>query len=297
MSPLTLLYRGPLAGCNYGCGYCPFAKRVDTRRQLERDREMLARFVGRVAEVARRRPLRVMFTPWGEALIRRHYREAVVTLSRAEGVVSVAAQTNLSRSPGWLADADPGRVKVWATYHPGETPLERFADRVRAARDAGVGVSAGMVAVPGGEAEAWRLRRAVPGDVFVWLNPQQPRRRAFTADEVASLSRIDPEFAAAVRRRRSRGLPCRAGEESLSVDGRGRLRRCHFVGEVIGNLYEADWESCLRPRPCPRGTCDCHLGFTQLRGYESVVAFAGDPVARVPAAGGPGGAAAIDWTS
>ncbi|MEN8446791.1 MAG: radical SAM protein, partial [Cyanobacteria bacterium J06555_13] len=27
---LSILYRGPLLSCNYGCEYCPFAKRQQT---------------------------------------------------------------------------------------------------------------------------------------------------------------------------------------------------------------------------------------------------------------------------
>ncbi len=35
---LTVLYRGELSSCNYACNYCPFAKRRDSRAQLQRDR-------------------------------------------------------------------------------------------------------------------------------------------------------------------------------------------------------------------------------------------------------------------
>ena len=42
---LKILYRGPLSSCNYGCEYCPFAKRKETRRELEDDGERLNRFV------------------------------------------------------------------------------------------------------------------------------------------------------------------------------------------------------------------------------------------------------------
>ena len=34
---LSILYRGPLASCNYGCEYCPFAKRKDSREALATD--------------------------------------------------------------------------------------------------------------------------------------------------------------------------------------------------------------------------------------------------------------------
>ena len=42
---LSILWRGPLASCNYGCAYCPFAKKVDSRAELARDRRALERFV------------------------------------------------------------------------------------------------------------------------------------------------------------------------------------------------------------------------------------------------------------
>ena len=32
---LSILYRGPLSSCNYGCEYCPFAKREESRAELE----------------------------------------------------------------------------------------------------------------------------------------------------------------------------------------------------------------------------------------------------------------------
>ena len=50
---LTILYRGPLASCNYDCPYCPFAKRRDSREQLRADRAALERFAGWAAGAAR----------------------------------------------------------------------------------------------------------------------------------------------------------------------------------------------------------------------------------------------------
>ena len=35
---LSILYRGPLASCNYDCPYCPFAKRRDDPAALRADR-------------------------------------------------------------------------------------------------------------------------------------------------------------------------------------------------------------------------------------------------------------------
>ena len=44
---LSLLYRGPLASCNYDCPYCPFAKRRDSPQLLRADRAALREEVSR----------------------------------------------------------------------------------------------------------------------------------------------------------------------------------------------------------------------------------------------------------
>ena len=89
---LAVLYRGPLASCNYACGYCPFAKRPPDRATLARDRDALGRFVGWVGDAAGWR-LELSFTPWGEALVWPWYRDALVQLSRSAHVRQVSIQT------------------------------------------------------------------------------------------------------------------------------------------------------------------------------------------------------------
>ncbi|MEU8270103.1 hypothetical protein AB0B89_23465, partial [Sphaerisporangium sp. NPDC049002] len=57
---LSILYRGPLASCDYDCPYCPFAKRRDSPARLREDRAALERFTGwsRRARPPRHRPRR-----------------------------------------------------------------------------------------------------------------------------------------------------------------------------------------------------------------------------------------------
>ena len=38
---LSILYRGPLSSCNYGCEYCPFAKHTETQAEHDADRAAL----------------------------------------------------------------------------------------------------------------------------------------------------------------------------------------------------------------------------------------------------------------
>ena len=59
---------------------------------------------------------------------------------------------------------------------------------------------------------------------------------------VEELTHIDPLFPINNIRHPSRGESCRAGPSVISVDGDGTVRRCHFVREPIGNIYDADFE-------------------------------------------------------
>ena len=95
LAGLRILYRGPLSSCNYDCHYCPFAKRHETAEELRRDREALERFVTWAADQNDLK-LSILFTPWGEALTRRWYQQALSELSQLPQIEKVAIQTNLS---------------------------------------------------------------------------------------------------------------------------------------------------------------------------------------------------------
>ncbi|MER6466333.1 hypothetical protein ABT278_38515 [Streptomyces sp. NPDC001228] len=121
---LTLLYRGPLASCDYDCPYCPFAKRRHSTARLRADRAALERFARWAAE--HRRPALPPLRPLGEGLVRSWCRRTLAELSHLPHIRRVAIQTNLSCRTDWLGDADPGTLALWCTYHPGQTPYDRF---------------------------------------------------------------------------------------------------------------------------------------------------------------------------
>ena len=110
---LSILYRGPLASCDYDCGYCPFAKRHESPAELATDRAALERFVA-WAETHVEFDLGVFFTPWGEGLTRTWYREAIADLSHVSHVDRVAIQTNLAGRLDWLSTVDKDRTALWA---------------------------------------------------------------------------------------------------------------------------------------------------------------------------------------
>ncbi|MCQ0025131.1 STM4011 family radical SAM protein [Streptomyces somaliensis DSM 40738] len=278
---LTLLYRGPLASCDYDCPYCPFAKRRDGAEQLRADRAALERFTGWAAAPAGDR-LSVLFTPWGEGLVRSWYRRALVELSHLPHVRRVAIQTNLGCRTDWLADADPDTVALWCTYHPGQTPYERFLAKTRDLADRGVRHSVGIVGLPEHLQDARRLRAALPAHVYLWVNAAEGR--AYTDEEAAAWTAVDPLFPYSRHPHRSGGLPCRTGESVVSVDGDGTVRRCHFVRSELGNLYDGSYRAALAPRPCPLAVCDCHIGYVHLETLPLYDVFAGGVLERIPAA-------------
>jgi hypothetical protein len=62
----------------------------------------------------------------------------------------------------------------------------------------------------------------------------------------------------------SLGKFCRAGSSVISVDGDGTMRRCHFIKEPIGNIYDRNFAEALCDRPCSNATCHCHIGYVHL---------------------------------
>lgn len=260
--PLTILWRGPLSGCNYNCHYCPFAKRTDSRATLAQDRAAVERFVRWV--MARARPTAILFTPWGEALIRRQYQQAIARLSHAPQVTRVAIQTNLSARLGWLGESDTAKVGIWATWHPGEVTMERFVARIERLAHLGVSHSVGVVAVRAHFALIEELRAALPRGTYLWINAEESLQGKYTAAEVERLAAIDPYFELNNRAYASLGRSCGTGQSAISVDGEGNARRCHFVDTPLGNIFAPGFEERLAPSACPQATCSCHIGYSWL---------------------------------
>ncbi|WP_055710788.1 STM4011 family radical SAM protein [Streptomyces torulosus] len=278
---LTLLYRGPLASCDYDCPYCPFAKRRDSTEQLRADRAALDRFTGWARSSTDDR-LSVLFTPWGEGLTRSWYRRALVELSHEPHIDRVAIQTNLSCRTEWLAEADRDTVALWCTYHPGQTPYERFLGKTRRLAATGVRFSVGVVGLPEHLEEARRLRGELPEEVYLWVNAAEGH--TYTDEEAAAWTALDPLFPFSRHPHRSAGRACRTGSTVVSVDGDGTVRRCHFVRDELGNLYDDSFRTALAPRVCPLAVCDCHIGYVHLETLPLYDVFAGGVLERIPTA-------------
>ena len=279
---LSILYRGPLSSCNYGCPYCPFAKHAETAAEHEADRRALERFVAWVAEHGEH-TLSVFFTPWGEALIRRRYQKAIAALTTLPHVAKVAIQTNLSCRLDWVEECDKRRLGLWATYHPGETARAPFLAKCAEADRRGVRYSVGVVGLKEHAEEIEALRQALPPHVYLWINAYKRLPGYYGPDDLRRFEEIDPLFPVNNTRHPSLGRPCRAGESVISVDGDGVMRRCHFIKTPIGNLYDDDWADALQERPCTNDTCGCHIGYVHLDHLGLRDTFGAGLLERIPA--------------
>ncbi|WP_174250800.1 STM4011 family radical SAM protein [Tuwongella immobilis] len=282
---LAMLYRGSLASCNYACDYCPFAKRVDPPEALRQDRQQLERFVDWIAHRATIAPedrYSVLVTPWGEALVRWWYADALARLSHLPNVTKSAIQTNLSGKLDWLPSANVAKLGLWCTYHPNEVTRERFLQQCQRLLDAGVPFSVGVVGLKEHADEIAALRAALPKSVYLWINAYK-RTPDYTDSELLErFTAIDPLFPINTVRHRSQGHACRTGDSVISVDGDGTMRRCHFVREPIGNLYDADFADALRPRLCENATCGCHIGYVHLERLGLNRVFGSGVLERIP---------------
>lgn len=277
----NILYRGPLSSCNYACDYCPFAKHAESRAELAKDRAALERFVAWAGQQHRDR-LGILFTPWGEALIRPWYQDALAGLTHLDHVERAVIQTNLSCSLAWVEACRLDRLALWATFHPTEISLDAFVAKVRQLHEQGVRFSVGVV----GKREHFDairdLRAALPGEVYFWVNAFKRMPGYYSEEEARELEIMDPHFPVNNKRHASLGKRCQAGETSFAVDGDGVMRRCHFVAAPIGNIYAADWRAALRGRTCPNTVCSCHIGYVYLEPLRQDLIYGKNVLERIP---------------
>lgn len=282
---LSILYRGDLSSCNYGCYYCPFAKHQESKEEILRDKQALCRFSAWLAQ-QHSFALLLFFTPWGEALVRNYYRQAIVELSHLEHIQKIAVQSNISCRFDWLEDADKTRIALWATYHPTEVSRERFLASCEDLLARAVPFSVGTVGIKEHIDEIEALRAALPPKVYLWVNAYDKAKHSqktyYDQADLDRLNAIDPLFGYNNQRYASRGKSCRTGEKVISVDAQGDIRRCHFVSKVLGNIYTSELEAVLFPRPCSRQFCDCHIGYVHMEDLGLGEVFGEGVLERIP---------------
>lgn len=277
---LSILYRGVLSSCNYDCPYCPFAKRKDTRATMAADKQQVERFVQFVQQ-QKDIQFKLFFTPWGEGLIRKHYQQALVDLSNMSHVQKVAIQTNLSCTLGWLQKANKEKIALWATYHPGQVNRQAFLDKCRQLDTMGVMYSVGVVGFKETIEEIEFMRTLLPPARYLWVNALKKEADYYNDSERDRLIAVDPYVPYNMVYHESKGRACRTGDTVISVDGDGNIYRCHFIKEKLGNLYENELSTILKPRLCTNATCGCHIGYVHMNHLKLYNVYKGRELERI----------------
>lgn len=280
---LSILYRGPLSSCNYGCEYCPFAKKVETPEEHKADGEALERFVTWIAQRNTDDEISVFFTPWGEALPHKRYQDAIQRLSHMPQIKKVAIQTNLSAKLTFVERCNKGKVALWATYHPGETSRPAFLQQCQILSTSQVNYSVGVVGLKEHFDEIVALRQDLPADVYLWVNAYKRESGYYSADDLRLLLSIDPLFSFNNKYHPSLGEDCRCGSTVISVDGAGTMQRCHFIKESIGNIYDTNFADALKRTPCTAISCGCHIGYVHMDSLKLYEVFGDGVLERIPA--------------
>jgi hypothetical protein len=149
-------------------------------------------------------------------------------------------------------------------------------------RERGVTFSVGVVGTRENVAHAEALRARLPGDVYLWVNAYKREADYYTPGEVERIRAIDPYFDLNNQHYPSRGRPCTAGQRAVYLDDEGDLRRCFFVGGVIGNLFRDGWVTLPAPLGCPKETCHCYVGHMHVVDLDFRAVYGENLAVRVP---------------
>lgn len=237
----------------------------ETAQLLAKDRQGLETFVEWASlQGAAGHRLSIFFNPYGEGLIHRWYKEAMITLSNMEHVEKVAIQTNLSANLDFVQKLNRSKVAFWATYHPGQVSEDKFLTQCMTLYEKEVPFSVGSVGIRSAFPAIASLRAALPERVYLWVNAYKDKPDYYTAEDLSFLNKIDPHFAVNAMDYESLGQTCNAGNEVFYVQGAGLVKRCYKDRGVIGNLYRDGLEGLSAIRSCRMKVCDCYIGYIHM---------------------------------
>lgn len=261
---LQILYRGYLSECNYSCYYCPFSKTINSKEEQQKDRKALKRFVQWVKDNSTKEfTIEILFIPFGEALVRDWYQNAIIELSHLPYVSKVAVQTNLSYELDWL-NLCGDSIALWTTFHPHMVSTDDFLTQCEWLRKNGVRHSVGSVGIKDSFTKIAYLREKLHNSIYLWINAYKHEENYYSEEEIKSLCEIDPFFHYNLSAYQTKGSRCNTGSNVVFIDGSGDLYRCNFIKEKRGNIFEDSIKDLLCELPCSNDECHCHIGYIHL---------------------------------
>lgn len=261
---LMVLFRSRLEWCNFTCHYCPWnaEKTSVTSADFQQDEARIFLVIDQVGRLTQE--VEFFITPKAEYLVLAYWREAVRRLLKMEQVSRVTVQTNLSFDlPSFLDQINAEKLALWTTYHPTEVSdrqQELLLQQWDLLITRQVPFSVGIVGTRANLSVLESLRARLDRRVYLWVNAYKREANYYKAEEVAFIRSIDPLFDLNNQHFPSLAKPCNAGYNAVYLDDVGDIRRCFFVGQVIGNIFRDGWLTQENAQLCPVSTCDCYVG-------------------------------------
>lgn len=277
-----IYYRGSLNFCNYSCPYCPFSRKRESERQLEKDRKEWFRFVEEMEKCEFCGAIQIV--PYGEALIHGYYWEGLAQLSQCGGIQAVGAQSNFSFPVEEMLELYESRggkrekLRLWGTFHPAMTSSEDFLKQCSRLQEAGALFCVGSVGVPENIRVLSELRRRLDDQIYMWVNKMDGLGRRYKEDEIQAFAAIDRYFELELRNFQPDAREC---EGSLMIEGDGSIRSCILCHHRMGNLYKEGLEGFTGKR-CTRQVCNCFLSYGSRKDIPELASFLPFPAFRIP---------------
>lgn len=287
MGHKMLQYRGSLKSCNYQCSYCPFSKKKVSQMELDADWRALRRFRQGLQKKAFEYEA-IQIIPYGEALIHSYYWEEMAYLSAFSYIKAVGVQTNLSFSVEHCLqqyESLGGRkekLRLWCSFHPEMVSISDFVKQCSRLLDSQILFCIGAVGVPKNINLLEQLRRELPKEIYLWINPMDGLKRRYTKEEQAKMCLIDPWFERELLWKRADAGKCR---ERLFLEADGSEKLCVISQKMLGNWYlennhrnqGEEWRE-----GCKRTVCSCYLAYGGRKDLEERMAFGRFPLFRIP---------------
>lgn len=269
LSVRRIYYRSKLNGCNYTCSYCPFGKKSHPASKM-RDKQAWSRFITAI-EQWEGETLQLFVIPYGEALIHRYYREGIIQLASLPQVTGISCQTNLSfPADEWLnelrtAPALINKIKVWASFHPEMTSVEKFVRQLHTLHNAGIQVCAGAVGNPLAKNILADLRNTLSPDIYLFINAMQGLKSPLSNEDIRFFTQLDNLFEYDLRNAPAQWENCSGGRSACFIDWKGDIFACPRSKVKIGNLYRS--QKLDTSLSCQRKVCDCYIAFSNLTNH------------------------------
>lgn len=269
-----ITYRGFLKSCNYTCFYCPFSKNSINKKEIEKDKESLNKFIEKLESIKFNEPIDLLCTPYGEAFIHDYYQKAISYLSKKTFINKIGIQTNLSLDiKKWLnLDSNFDKIFIWATYHDSMTNINEFSRKVEELNKYHK-ISVGVVGNPEDIEVIKDLRKKLPIDVYMWINKMDGLNRKYTNEEFEFFLSIDPMF---INEFNKKNEDCNAFGSDIFIIENGEILNCNRSRKKLGNIYE---DNFTKSNICNK-KCDCYLAYSHKKNFSDF--FGENYLFRVP---------------